>query len=431
MTSFLQLPAELWLQVFSFLSWKDKLRVRCTCSHFKHLLDKSRLLWDGFSVVLQDFSRYNHSFWRSLAQRQVGRVLVRSGKKKHLAQISSWLPDLSALRLDDWKGGAINELKRFHQLQQLSLTSCSTPLTNLDFLFSLRHNLTQLSLCNVHLTCPAPHLLGAISQLTSLTSLLLHHDGNLKVPALNGVLTHLTKLKHLSWTMITYKILPQDFFRPTHLAGRGGALHLCDLQLLNYDAVVTQEVLQPLSHLQSLSMFHLYSVPGPTCHLQTWLTSLPQLHSLTVYGGHPLAAYVDFLPSTLLSLTLCVDLEPEDLQVVSLRAPHLQHLHLEPWSSSSSLVRLLPQLFPHLTMLRIRHHNVPDSDFLQLQNLQQLDVLEILDSYYRPNPLDPSLVVNKPSPHLLQLIVDFQKMTNHRVKVLTSSHRDLLTCHCV
>lgn len=71
-------------------------------------------------------------------------------------------------------------------------------------------------------------------------------------------------------------------------------------------------------------------------------------------GGHPLAAYVDFLPSSLLSLTLCVDLEPEDLHVVSIRAPHLQHLHLEPWGSSSSLVRLLPQLFPHLKVLRIR-----------------------------------------------------------------------------
>lgn len=64
----------------------------------------------------------------------------------------------------------------------------------------------------------------------------------------------------------------------------GGALHLSDLQLLNYDAVVTQEVLQPLSHLRSLSVFHLYSVPGPACHLQMWLSSLPQLCHLTVDG---------------------------------------------------------------------------------------------------------------------------------------------------
>lgn len=77
-------------------------------------------------------------------------------------------------------------------------------------------------------------------------------------------------------------------------------------------------------------------------------------HSVSPIGGHPLAMYADFLPSSLLSLTLCVDLQPEDLQVVSQRAPHLQHLHLEPWSSSSNLVRLLPQLFPNLRTLRIR-----------------------------------------------------------------------------
>lgn len=63
-----------------------------------------------------------------------------------------------------------------------------------------------------------------------------------------------------------------------------GALQLSELQLLNYDAAVTQEVLQPLSHLKNLSVFHLYSVPGPICHLQTWLASLQQLCSLSVHG---------------------------------------------------------------------------------------------------------------------------------------------------
>lgn len=71
-------------------------------------------------------------------------------------------------------------------------------------------------------------------------------------------------------------------------------------------------------------------------------------------GGHPLAAYANYLPASLVSLTLCVDLEPEDLQVVSLRVSHLEHLHLEPWGSSSNLVKLLPQLFPYLRTLHIR-----------------------------------------------------------------------------
>lgn len=218
--SALQLPAELWLQVFSFLCWKDKLSVRCTCSRFRDLLDKSRPLWRGFSVILRHFSRYNRPFWRSLAQRHVGSVLVRSGKRKHLKQLAIWLPALDALHLDDWREGGVNELKLFRWLQRLSITSCSTPLKNVNFLFPLSHQLTQLSLCNVQLTCPASHLLATLSQLTRLTSLLLHHDGSLRVPTLSGILTHLTDLKYLSWTMITYKTLSPDFFTPAHLTGK-------------------------------------------------------------------------------------------------------------------------------------------------------------------------------------------------------------------
>ncbi|KAM7375639.1 hypothetical protein PAMP_005434 [Pampus punctatissimus] len=329
---------------------------------------------------------------------------------------------------DDWRDGVVDELKLFQQLRHLCVTSCYTPMKSLNFLLPLSHHLTQLSICNVQLTCPASHLVVAISQLTRLTSLLLHHDGSLRVPTLSSVLIHLTELKHLSWTMITYRTLSHDFFFSP--AGDGG-LQLSDLQLLNYDAMVTQEVLQPLSCLHSLSIFHLYSVPGPICHMQTWLTALPHLYSLNVHGGHPLAAYADLLPSSLISLTLCVDLQPEDLQVVSLRVPHLEHLHLEPWSSSSSLVRLLPQLFPHLRTLRIRHNHVSDEDFLQLQLLQRLDTLEVLDSYYTPDQSDPSWVVYEPSPRLLRLTSDLHRQTNHRVRVLTNSHRDPLTCHCV
>ncbi|XP_034531113.1 uncharacterized protein im:7136021 isoform X2 [Notolabrus celidotus] len=430
MTSLLQLPAELWLQVFGYLSWRDKLTARCTCSHFRDLLDKSRPLWLGFTVVLRNLSRYNRPFWRSLAQRHVGRVSLRAGKRKQLKELHTWLPVLKALRLEDWKEGGLDGLKLFNQLRSLSLTSCCTPLKNLDFLFPLKQQLTHLSLCNVQLTCNAAHLFAAVSQLTRLRSLVLHHDGSLRVPKLSGVLTHLPELTHLSCTMITYRALSHDFFSPALPTG-GAALALSDLQLLNYDAVVTQEVLQPLSNLRSLSVYHLYSVPGPTCHLQTWLTSLPQLRSLSVHGGHSLAAYADFLPSSLLSLTLCVDLQPEDLQVVSLTAPHLEHLHLEPWSSSSSLVRLLPQLFPHLRTLRIRHQNVSDADFLSLSQLRRLVTLEILDSFYRPDPSDPSWVVFGPSPRLQQLTSDLQQRTNHRVRVITSSHRDPLTCDCV
>ncbi|XP_072221982.1 uncharacterized protein [Leuresthes tenuis] len=365
MASAMQLPVELWLQVFGFLSWRDKLSMRCTCAHFRHLMDESRPLWRGFSIVLTDLPRYNRSFWRSLAQRHVRIVSLRAGKSKDLKQLSTWLAPLHALRLNNWREDSIKELKQFSQLKRFSVTSCSKPLMNLDFLSPLSRQLTQLSICNAQLSCSVSHLLACVTQLTCLTSLLLHHDGSLRIPSLSGVLTSLTELKHLSWTMITYRTLALDFFSPAHIP-----------------------------------------------------------------GGHPLAAYADFLPSSLLSLTLCVDLQPEDLQVVSFRIPHLQHLHLDPWSSSSNLVRLLPQLFPQLRTLRIRHQRVSDEDFLCLQHLQHLNTLEVLDAFYCPDPNHPR-VVYEPSPHLLKLTSDLQKLTSHRVQVITNSHRDPLTCSCV
>ncbi|KAM9708575.1 uncharacterized protein ACNS7B_000832 isoform 2-T2 [Menidia menidia] len=560
-----RLPEELWLRVFGLLSWRDKLSVRCTCRFFRSLLDAAGPLWRGFGVVLRDLARYDRSFWRSLAQRRVRVASLRGGQRKDLKQLSTWLASLTALRLDGWREGSIQELRQFGQLQRLSVTSCSRPLMDLNFLSGLSHRLTQLSLCNVQLTCTASHLLASVAQLTSLSSLLLHHDGSLRTPALSSVLARLTGLRQLSWTMITYRTLSQDFFRPAHdeskhTAGGGAPLQLWELQLLDYDAAVTPDVLRPLSHLQSLSVYHLYSVPGPACHLQTWLSSLPQLRSLSVHGGHPLAAYADFLPSSLLSLTLCVDLQPDDLRVVSLRAPHLQYLHLEPWSSSSNLIRLLPQLFPNLQTLRIsdwndealrdafyqglnesikdelstrdppkdladletmasridqrmherrlekasdrlypttslgvpsrltmrsplpkppsfpsqdqpepmqigrsrltpeekehrlkkglcfycgsedhqlrqcpskRHQRVSDEDFLCLQQLQHLKSLEVLDAFHWPDPNDQSLVVYEPSPRLLRLISDLEKLSNHRIQVISKSRRDYLTCSCV
>lgn len=92
----LRVQGFLWLQVFSVLSWGDKLNVRCTCAHFRCLLDKSRPLWRGFCLVLKDFSRCNAPFWRSLAQRRVDVVGLRSGKRKHLKQLATWLPALVA-----------------------------------------------------------------------------------------------------------------------------------------------------------------------------------------------------------------------------------------------------------------------------------------------------------------------------------------------
>ncbi|XP_076013138.1 uncharacterized protein LOC143005669 [Genypterus blacodes] len=428
--SALKLPEEMWLHVLSFLPWGDKLSVRGTCRHFRDLLDKSRPLWRGFSVVLRHFALYNRRFWGSLSSRQVSCVLLCYGRRKQLRQLAKWLPAVTALGLSQWRDGDADELKLFSRLDRLAITSCCVPMKSVDFLRPLSKQLTQLSVCNIWLSCPPPVFLAAVSQLTRLTSLTFHHDGRLQVEAaaVSSTLSLLPVLRRLSWQMISYKTLPEDFFSPAHSAD---VLALSSLELLNYDATVTPEALRPLSRLQSLSIFHLYSVPGSTCHLRTWLMSLPQLSSLSIHGGHPLGVYVNFLPASLSSLMLNMDLEAEDLQVVARRLPGLQHFHLEPWSSGHSLIGLLPQLFPQLRTLRIRHRHVSDSDFLCLQSLPHLHTLEILDSYHKPKPENPDFILYEPSPKLLQLISELHRTTNNRVRVITgSAHKDPLTCKC-
>ncbi|XP_029900371.1 uncharacterized protein LOC115354228 [Myripristis murdjan] len=420
-----RLPDELWLQVFCFLSVRDKLSVRATCRHFLQLLDGCCGLWRDFCVVLSHFSAYNRPFWRSLARRRVDSVVLRRARRKHLKQLALWLPDVGGITIDGWSEAGADELRRFARLRRLAVSGCVRPLRVLDFLLPLSQQLTQLSVCNVRLACSAADFVVAASTMTRLTSLLFHHDGSQSVPlAAFHALLRLPDLQHLSWEMITYKTLPQDFFSPAPPAG--GALRLSSLQLLNYDTVVSQEVLRPLSRLRSLSVYHLYSVPGPTCHLQTWLSALQQLSSLSVHGGHPLGAYADFLPASVRSLMLCVDMTAADLRALGMKLPELQCLHLEPWGDGS-LVGLVPQLFPRLRTLRIKHHNVPDDDFLCLARLQQLETLEVLDSYHQPDR-----VGDQPSPRLLRLVAELQSLTNHRVQVVTSrGGGDLPACPCV
>ncbi|KAM8834089.1 uncharacterized protein ACB058_017789 [Synchiropus picturatus] len=425
MTSALDYPDELWLHVFSFLPRADKLSLRCTCGHFRQLLDSSSALWRDFHVVLRNFSRYSSHFWRSLAQRHTARVSLKLGKKQDLRKLCARLPSLHTLRLDSWDESGVPELRRFAQLRHLSVTCCSKPLDSLDFLPPLSRQLTQLTICNVRLTCPTGALIDAVAQLRRLTCLVLHHDGSRRFPPPSRVLAHLPELRRLSWSMVQYKTLSEEFFDPALVTEGGDNPTLSHLQLVDYDAMVKPQVLQPLWRLSSLSIYHMYSVPGPSCHLQTWLSALAQLRSLHVAGGHALAVYADFLPPSLLSLSLEVDMQPEDLKLVSQRVPQLKHLHLEPWGSPG-LLGLIPQLFPNLTTLRIRQRDASDDDILRLQDLQHLQTLELIESFCSPG--GKSTVSSQ---RAAQTVARLQQLVHHKFRVVTGPQSDLLTCNCI
>ena len=96
--------------------------------------------------------------------------------------------------------------------------------------------------------------------MTSLTSFLFHHDGTQRVPikAFHALLIGLPKLRHLSWEMISYKTLPEDYFSPAVVPSDrlAAGLPLSSLELLNYDTVVSEEALICLSGLTCLSVYH-------------------------------------------------------------------------------------------------------------------------------------------------------------------------------
>ncbi|KAJ3613627.1 hypothetical protein NHX12_019873 [Muraenolepis orangiensis] len=427
------LPEDVWIHVFTFLSVQEKHSVRATCRYFGDVLDQHVHLWRDFSVVLSHLSRYDRGFWRTLGRRDVRMVVLRGGKRKHLQRLLDRLPAVTGVAVTGWPEPQLDPLARFSRLTTLAFHNSQCPLDLVPVLRLLAPQVTQLSVCNVKLRCPVVLFLGVVSTMRNLTRLLYHHDGAERVPlrAFRNLLAALPSLQHLSWEMVGYRSLPDNFFTPPaeqqQLSGHQ-ALTLSSLELQNYDTEVSEEALGPLSGLQHLSIFHLYSVPGPRCHLRTWLLSLHTLTHLSVHGGHRLGAYADCVPESVVGLTLCVDLSLEDLVVLGGRLPHLQHLHLEPWGTTG-YVALVPQLFPQLRTLKIRHHNVSEGDFLGLALLDKLHHLEVLDWYCSLQR--PAECYAPSSPRLPHLIGRLRHLTNNRVHVTSKRHQDPLLCQCL
>ena len=216
------LPEDVWLHVFTFLSVAEKHRVRATCRHFRDVVDKYARLWRGFTVVLSRLSRYDRGFWATLGRRDVRSVVLRGGdggsggERKHLRRLLDALPAVTAVAVAGWPEPRLDPLTRFSGLSALALHGSRCPLDLLPALRLLAPRLTRLSVCHVKLRSPAAHFVAAVAQMRRLTRLLYHHDGAERVPlrAFREMLGALPRLQHLSWEMVSYRSLPDDFFTP-------------------------------------------------------------------------------------------------------------------------------------------------------------------------------------------------------------------------
>ncbi|KAJ8341693.1 hypothetical protein SKAU_G00339840 [Synaphobranchus kaupii] len=308
------LPEEVWCQIFLFLSDEEKGKVRSSCKNFKRLIDHPSM-WRNSALVLNKIGSYNTQYWATMRRRKTSRVVVHKAGTKEWVRIASSLPWLTAITIDqvlDVK--ALGTLQRFKNLKRLAIRSSQCPPRLSEVLAPLRQ-LTHLCLCELH-GAPTVKLIGAVSQLTGLTSL-FYHEGDTPLTRwiCHGMFACLPNLKELSLKMgAVYGTLPDDYFHlpKTHhdstnevaaldtvrnksLSGREhpdqSDLGLTRLELLNYmDPVLSPVALEPLCSLQALSVWYRDRAVEPNrCNLSVWLRKLPCLTELTVAR-----AYVGF-----------------------------------------------------------------------------------------------------------------------------------------
>ncbi|KAF7648605.1 hypothetical protein LDENG_00154210 [Lucifuga dentata] len=448
-----QLPVEVWVYVFSYLSTEEKHTVRTCCRSLKRLVDHPSL-WKDFTVVLSDLRRYTYGFWYMLRDRKLTRVAVRHLRRKEWRRLVMFLPSLTAIVFMDggrlYKERHLKNLSRFHELKDVGVRNAiwQEPLLGLSLIEQLRDRLTHLSVCNVQLTCTEAFI-GRVSELVNLRYLLFHQQGegyglNTVRPVPRGVfhtlLLKLKKLKHLSWGMKGEppEPLPDDYLSPPDPdqpgASRYGGPKLISLELVDYpETILSENALRSLTSLRSLTVRYRYIREDIQCRLKYWLSSLNQLETLTIVGGNSLALYTTTIPSSVTRLTLRVAITLQDMDSIAPKVPALQHLDIEQNCSSGSLCRRIPMLFPQLRTLRIRFsRREPEKDLLSLHQLRHLVQLEllversfILRDYLNGHPW--------PSPGLQDLINQLQEMSKNTLSVNTKMRQrnHLRECDCV
>ncbi|KAL4613095.1 hypothetical protein GN956_G23364 [Arapaima gigas] len=431
MTALAELPEEVWLIVFSYLTPQDKTHARASCRFFKRLVDHP-CLWRKRTVVLKENRCFSLGLWNSLRRRRIAAIVLQRAAARDLecmAKQLPWLTSLTIERCSDSK--AFRILPHFKNLCELVMVAVPFPPSLADSVASMGQ-LAHLCLCGLT-DDPRAGLVCAATHLVSLTTLRYHQsDHPLSKRAMHTLLSCLPSLKCLSLKMgKLYGMLPDDYFTVSTVSGdkrAAGQQGQCEsgltkLELLHYmDPILSPVALGPLSSLERLTVsYQQTSVEAPMCNLSSWLRKLPHLTELMVISGYSFDTYVHSVPATLRTLSLRnVIFRLADMRNLGKRAPGIQHLYIDRLSCKSlcSLSEVLV-LFHQLRTLQMCYPDVDELDFRSLAQLQHLEQLVFLNSH--PSPT---------ADHLDQ-IHKFKCQTDYRVQVIHSEcRRDPYNCYC-
>ncbi|XP_018425113.1 PREDICTED: uncharacterized protein LOC108797911 [Nanorana parkeri] len=408
----LQLPQEVLLHIFAYLSPAEKANVRATCPYFRTLVDHPSL-WKKSTIVFQSIGTFNARFWDTLQSRKITSVEVTRVTLKQFKKMTSSLPDLTSVTMDSClKGEVLQGLRPLVNLQKLHLTDCSNLMDQDIFSeIALFQQLTHLSLCRVSFSGVLP--LTSIVLLQNLYSLSLHsNEGTVPERALQYILFRLPKLRELSlaignmnkWKLSLCFNVPDNFVSTAEEQPCISRLQLHTLELINSScASLSTNAFHQLSTLRSVCLRH-YKYLQHEDFIETLLLKLPQLTELRIEWAAPFVPLIGPICSKLEKLSVIgTKISNATLTWISRSASQAKCLNLSfSHGYDQEMVKSFPRLFPHLQNLYLSSTRLTEDALVVLANLYSLRVLDISNNLH----LTP------------EAILAFRKMTSNRIGLI-------------
>ncbi|XP_039597488.1 uncharacterized protein im:7136021 isoform X1 [Polypterus senegalus] len=430
--SCLPLPQEIYVNIFRCLSDEEKGNIRATSRLFKQLIDQPAL-WKKSTVVLKKITSYNADFWELLRKRRIKSVVMRKGNAKCLKKLLLELPGLTALTFDGCSKMNMLQLPcKFQSLNKLAFKNCHPSYPIQDIVSVLQ--ITHLTLCSFVEPYPCAEQMATLVSLKNLRSLALHNycrDPNGCL--LQSALFEFHNLKELSLKEKPFSVvLHPDFFTPPSITKSDHKekqpkydcqLQLEKLEILGSNNVtLSEESLNQLSSVNSLTLHYDHQKNSlEKCEMVTILKNLPNLKELRVKGGWPFSKYAHSIPPSLEALHLYrVAIGNKELEYLARQRAGLKHLHLDYCSFTEEWYPdELPDHFPCLKTLSIRHCKITVDQFRDLAKLKHLEMLDIVD------------ICLFPTNCLQKSVQEFRILTDNRVQVVQHpGSREQIPCDC-